>query len=66
VRAGLDQPDLNSIIDNFIVKAFAQNVSITAVNHATGHHSFDILDNNERSREIIKQTLDFIKTHLGQ
>jgi acetyl esterase/lipase len=64
VKAGLDRPDLNSISDSFISRAFTQNVSITAMNHATGHHSFDILDDNERSREIIKQTLDFIRTHL--
>lgn len=64
VRAGLDRPDLNGITDNFITKAFTHNASITAVNHALGHHSFDILDDNERSREIIRQTLDFVRTHL--
>lgn len=64
VRAGLDRPDLNSILDTFVAQAFKQNVSITAVNHATGHHGFDFLDDNERSREIIRQTLDFIKVHL--
>lgn len=64
MRAGLDRPDLNSITDHFIAKAFTQNVSITAVNHATGHHNFEIADDDERSREIMKQTLDFIRTHL--
>ncbi|GER91354.1 hypothetical protein KDW_55160 [Dictyobacter vulcani] len=64
VRAGLDRPDLNSILDTFVAQAFKQNASITAVNHGTGHHGFDFLDDNERSREIIRQTLDFINARL--
>ncbi|GCE29079.1 hypothetical protein KDA_45630 [Dictyobacter alpinus] len=65
-RSGQDRPELNSILDAFVAQAFKQNVSIAAVNHATGQHGFDFLDDNERSREIIRQTLDFIKTHLKQ
>jgi hypothetical protein len=33
------------------------------LNHATGRHGFDVEDDNERSREIIKRTLDFIRAH---
>jgi hypothetical protein len=39
------------------------NLTIEGVNHPTGHHGFDIEDNNERSREIIKQTIEFIQAH---
>jgi len=65
MRAGLNQPDINVSVDNLIAKAFIQNVSVTAVNHPTGHHGFDILDDDERSREIIKPTLDFVRTRLN-
>ena len=65
MRAGLEGPDINVSIDNFVAKALTQNVSITAINHPTGHHGFDILDDDERSREIIRQTLDFIVTRLN-
>ena len=34
------------------------------MNHPEGQHSFDMLDDNARSREIIKATLEFIKAHL--
>jgi hypothetical protein len=36
------------------------------MNHGTGHHAFDIVDNNDRSREIIRATLDFFMTHLTE
>lgn len=64
VRAGLDAPELNSSIDRLLTAAIAKNVSLDFMNHATGHHAFDILDDNVRSQEIIRTTLDFMKTHL--
>jgi hypothetical protein len=33
------------------------------MNHPTGHHGFDIEDNNNRSREILKRTIEFIREH---
>ena len=39
------------------------NLTVEVVNHATGHHGFDIEDDNDRSREIIRRTIEFIKTH---
>lgn len=34
------------------------------LNHPKGRHAFDILDDDDRSREIIARTFDFLKTHL--
>lgn len=64
VRAGLDSPELNKSIDRLVAAAVAKNVSLDFMNHATGRHAFDILDDNARSYEIIRTTLDFMKTHL--
>jgi dipeptidyl aminopeptidase/acylaminoacyl peptidase len=64
-RAGLDTPELNASIDRLISTAIANNWDIDVMNHSTGHHGFDILDDNQRSREIIRTTLDFMKTHLN-
>ncbi len=64
VRAGLDAPELNRSIDRLLTTAIARNVSLDFMNHATGHHAFDVLDDNVRSQEIIRITLDFMKTHL--
>lgn len=64
VRAGLDYPQLNATIDRLIAAALASNVNVDVMNHATGHHAFDILDDDARSREIIRATVEFLRTWL--
>jgi acetyl esterase/lipase len=63
-RAGQDVPFLNASIDKFVERAFAHGVDIDVCNHATGRHGFDILDDNQRSREIISRTMHFAKANL--
>jgi acetyl esterase/lipase len=62
-RAGLDDTGFNAGIDRFVQVALSRNVTIDLANHPTGHHGFDFEDDNERSREIIKRTIEFIKLH---
>jgi acetyl esterase/lipase len=64
-RAGLDRPFLNESIDEFVQVAITHNVQITLMNHPSGLHGFDMLNDDERSREIIRATLEFIRTHLA-
>jgi acetyl esterase/lipase len=67
VRAGQEQfAGLNDSIDRFVAKAIAGNRPITVVNHAAGVHSFDLLQDSEASREIIRQALGFMRSHLDQ
>ena len=63
-RAGLDAPELNVTIDSFLKEASAKNVTLDFMTHPTGHHAFDVLDDVARSREIIKRTLEFLKSSL--
>jgi len=60
-RAGLDSPAINDSVDLFVAKALGLNLLLDLANHPTGHHGFDVLDDNERSREIIVAALEFIK-----
>jgi acetyl esterase/lipase len=62
-RAGLDDATLNEGLDHFVHVALKKNVTLELFNHPTGHHGFDIEDNNDRSREILKRTIEFLKTH---
>ena len=65
VRAGQEQfPHLNESIDRCFAKALTLNRPVTLVNHATGPHSFDLLDDSETSRLIIRQVLDFLTSEL--
>jgi acetyl esterase/lipase len=64
-RAGLDSPWLSGGLDRFVQAALARGVSLDLLNHPEGRHAFDILDDEERSRQIIRRTLDFLREHLA-
>jgi hypothetical protein len=65
VRAGQEQfAGLNDSIDRFVAKAVGDNRPITLINYARGIHSFDILQDSEASREIIRQALSFLRSQL--
>jgi acetyl esterase/lipase len=65
-RAGLDNPWLNASVDRFVQEAIARNAALELITHPGGHHGFDILDDDARSRAIIRRTLLFLKTYLEQ
>jgi hypothetical protein len=65
VRAGQDQmPGLNETLDRFLAKAVTRNLPITFVNHPEAPHAFDLFDDSETSREIIRRMLAFFQFHL--
>jgi hypothetical protein len=57
-------PHLNDSIDRFVEGAVTLNQPLTLVNHATGPHSFDLLDDTAISRSIVKQALGFLQCQL--
>ncbi len=63
-RAGQDTPQLNETLDRFVAAALRRNLPLSFVNHHTGPHAFDVLDDSETSREIIRQILAFMQFHL--
>ena len=65
-RAGRDMTNLNAGIDAFVRTALTEDVPVTLVNYVNGRHGFDLVDDTEESREVIKQTIGFIKFHLSQ
>jgi acetyl esterase/lipase len=64
-RAGLDHAFLNAGIDRFVQEALAANACLDLLNHPSGRHGFDILDDDARSREIIARTLEFLRQRLA-
>jgi len=64
-RMGQDQPNIKASVDHFIPVALAKNVSLTLSNDPEGHHGFDIEDNTDASREVIRQTMQFVKAYLA-
>lgn len=65
-RGGQDAvPGLNEAMDRFISLALAENTPITVMNHPGGDHGFDNQNDDDRSREIIRAAIEFMKTHLS-
>ncbi len=65
VRAGKESmPGLNDTIDRFIGPALNRNLPLTLLNHASAPHAFDIVDNSETTREVIRMILAFLRFHL--
>jgi acetyl esterase/lipase len=68
VRAGRDEiPTLNDALDRFVARALATNAPITVTNYPVGGHGFDSFEprgDEERSRQIIRSSIEFMKTHL--
>jgi acetyl esterase/lipase len=62
-RAGVDTM-VNASLDTFVTEALSKNVELELMNHPNGQHAFDVLDDNERSRQIIARALEFARPHL--
>ena len=64
-RAGRDHVALLEGADTFVRKAQERGLDLMVLDHPTGQHGFDTRDDDERSREIIRETLEFFVRHLG-
>jgi len=66
-RAGQDRmPGLNEALDRFVNHALTRNLPLTVVNHPTGPHAFDLFDDSETTREIIRHVLAFLRFNLAR
>lgn len=65
-RAGRDQfAGLNDAMDGVIAAGLARNLPVSMVNHPGGVHAFDLEEDSEASRGIIRQVSSFFRLHLG-
>jgi hypothetical protein len=64
-RAGKDQfAGLNETLGRFVARALTRNLPVTVANHPSGPHAFDLFDDSETSRVIVRQVLGFLKENL--
>ena len=63
-RAGRDRPAILAGTDTFVRRARERGVDLVVLDHPDGQHGFDTRDDDERSREIIEETLAFFARHL--
>jgi acetyl esterase/lipase/DNA-binding beta-propeller fold protein YncE len=65
-RAGRDDAALNASVDAFVTAALDSGVDLEVLAHPRGRHAFDILDDDERSRAVIRRTVAFLRESLGE
>lgn len=64
-RAGADaMPGLNDSIDRFTQSAESLGLRVEIIEHATGPHAFDVMDDSDASRAVIARVVGFLKNHL--
>lgn len=63
-RAGLDSKHLTATIDAFLANATQCGAPVEVMCHETGHHAFEIRDDDARSHAIIERTITFVKEHV--
>jgi acetyl esterase/lipase len=66
VRAGLDAQFLNIGIENFMQTLLQQDARVEFINYLEGIHAFDLYNNTEESKSIIRRTVEFLKKHLNE
>jgi hypothetical protein len=65
VRAGLEtNRELNQKLEEYVRSLVENNSPVTYVNLTNGHHSFDLVDDNQQSRAVIADTLTFLERNL--
>ena len=64
-RAGADAtPGVNASIDRFTRYAESRALDVDIVEHPTGPHAFDVLEDSDTSKAVIQRIVDFLKAHL--
>ncbi len=65
-KAGYDSEATNASIDRFVSAAKDVGAEVALWTHPRGQHGFDLRNHDARSRQIIKQTLVFLRKHLNR
>jgi acetyl esterase/lipase len=63
-RAGRDNETLNGTIDRFAALAAEKHLPARVLGHPEGIHGFDIYNDDDRTREIIREAWDFVSAHI--
>jgi acetyl esterase/lipase len=65
VKAGRDEMMAGDDSERFVEEAKAKGINVDLLIHATGSHCFDVRNRDDRSVEIVVQTVKFLLQHLN-
>ena len=57
---------MNESLDSFIGGALHRDLPVRLINHAGAPHAFDLFDDSEATREIIREILRFMQFQLSR
>jgi len=63
-RVGNEHPALARSVQLFVDAANSAGLDISVVDYLEGQHGFDVVDDTERSRELVLDTVAFFRGHL--
>jgi acetyl esterase/lipase len=63
-RVGRERPEFAPTVDAFIAAAEASGVRLEIVDVPNGHHSFDVVDDTDESRQAVQRAVDLVLDHL--
>lgn len=63
VRAGRDAKVLNDSIEAFVREALTQNAPLTLINYPSGDHGFEVLNDTEETRRVLRQSFEWLREH---
>jgi acetyl esterase/lipase len=58
-------PTLRDSVDRFMAEALVRGLPLVFMNHPEAPHAFDNQLDDDRTREIVRGALDFMRWHLG-
>jgi acetyl esterase/lipase len=64
VKAGLDSPFFNEHLEGFKQHILPRNPAFRYLEHESGNHAFEVRDEGPRTEEIVRETLDFLRSNL--
>lgn len=66
VRAGRDaMPGLEPTLQRFVAAAHQREMAVSLLDHPTGPHAFDLVDDTPETRAVIDGVLAFLRRSLG-
>ena len=58
-------PGVNASIDRFTRYAATSGLDVEVVEHPTGPHAFDVLEDSDTSRAVIRRIVGFLRDRLS-
>lgn len=64
-RVGLEDPEIAASVEQFLAAAAEAGVPVEVIDVPNGHHSFDVLDHTDESREAVQRMVERVRQLLG-